>query len=249
MRHAVAALVLVNLGFSEADARTYAIHVKAGNGQLERWVNGVQWVQNTQRLSAIQTGSIVADLPDHQSNFKIVILNRSTIPVTVGPENIHITFGGGKIIQPIEAGVLEGRLRRDIKRRSALLNIGTAFSAAGANGQASSSFSYQGMAGGTSYTGSGIVTSYDPALAAQQQAQVVEQAREGRNAIAGRGEVGVEALSGLFRTTTIAPGQTAGGIIAFDAPDLGKGSSDATIEVDVGSEKHILLALIEPALK
>src|SRR5690606_26008590 len=103
------------------------------------------------------------ELPGRPANFTVVVRNKSTEPINFGPEDVHIELASGERLNTVDPIVIEGKLRRDIKRRKALAALGAAFSAQGANGQTSGTFNYSGTTTSGGYvSGSGTYSGYDP---------------------------------------------------------------------------------------
>lgn len=230
---------------SQVEAKaSYQTKFEPSTVQPVHWQNGVQIVDDIQSTSVVRVVSIADALPDNQSTFRIFVLNKSESPVTFGPESIVIEYGEGHRLTLVSKDELEGRLRRDIKRRQALAVLSGAFSAQAANGYTTGSFS-----GTTAYGDqvSGSYSAYDPVLARQQQQAVQEQAAAMDRAIQTRQLSGSQALATMIQTSTVQPGETYGGIVAYDAPSSFKRlakSGVITIVVNVGNEEHRIAAKV-----
>jgi len=243
MKKVILAIAL-SLGLtSQAESKAqYQIQIRPINGQVENWRNGIQYVDDAKSASTVRVVSIQDALPDKQSTFRVLVLNKSDKPITFGPESITIHYSGGESIKLYTYEELVGRLRRDIKRRQAVALLGAAFSAQAADGYTTGSFGYSGTTPYGGYvSGSGIYSGYDPALARQQQQAVQEQLVAVNGAIQARQLSGSQALNSLIRRSTAQPGGTVGGIVAYDPPSSFReiaSSSLVTIIVRVGEEEH-----------
>lgn len=193
-------LVTTSLYADDAQAKSsYQIKAIPTEENSENWLNGVQYVDSSMPNSIVRIVSIRDSLPDKQSTFRVYIKNKSQNPISFGPDNIRISFPDGKQISMVPYEELEGRLRRDIKRRNFLAAMGGALSAGGANGYTSGTFSYSGMTNsGTLYNGSGMYSGHDPALAQQQQQAFQRQQNATSAAIRTREASGASALAGRY---------------------------------------------------
>lgn len=241
-------LVTTSLYADDAQAKSsYQIKAIPTEENSENWLNGVQYVDSSMPNSIVRIVSIRDSLPDKQSTFRVYIKNKSQNPISFGPDNIRISFPDGKQISMVPYEELEGRLRRDIKRRNFLAAMGGALSAGGANGYTSGTFSYSGMTNsGTLYNGSGMYSGHDPALAQQQQQAFQRQQNATSAAIRTREASGASALAGLIRKSTVEPGQGFGGVVAYEIPASIKNPMESPVRiiVQVGSEEHKFLANI-----
>lgn len=216
--------------------------------QESGWLNGAQFIQNNLNSSVVRLINVHDQLPDKQSTFRVVVLNSGETPVNMGPDDIWIEYGDDERVAMETFEELEGRFRRDIKRRQALAGLSAALSAGSANGYTTGTFNYSGSTMyGTQFNGTGTYTAYDPALARQQQAQAREQANATFRSIETRQLQGMDALNGLLRMTTIHPGQVHSSIVAFDSPRslrrLPEGTT-VSVVVRVGSEQHRMTAFL-----
>jgi hypothetical protein len=246
-------VIVLILGFSaQAEGKEqYKIQVQESTEQAVNWQNGVHYIDNLKPNTVVRFISVQDKLPDKQSTFRVVVLNRSENPLVFGPENVSIEYGDGLSIAMATYDELEGRLRRDIKRRQALAALGSALSAQSADGQTTGSVNYRGTTNyGTQFSGTGTYSSYDPALARQQQEALQAQSAATNQAIQARQLTGTQALQSLVRTSTIQPGETYGGILAYAAPKSSKRLPDSgkiTIVIKLGDEEHRILGLISKA--
>lgn len=235
---------------AEGAAKTpYQLKAQANDKSAEKWLNGNQYVDNAMTHSIARIVSIRDILPDKQSTFRVYIKNNSSLPISFGPDNIRISFPDGKLISMIPYEELEGRLRRDIKRRNFFAAMGGALSAGSANGYTSGTFGYSGATStGTQFNGMGMYSGYDPALAQQQQQAAQRQNASTNAAIRAREASGAAALGGLIRKSTVGPGEGFGGIVAYEIPASIKRPTDAPVSViiQVGSEEHRLSATLVP---
>jgi hypothetical protein len=249
MKKAVFAITMSLALASQAEAKSrYQIQAQASGEQIENWQNGIQYVDNAMPDSVVRIVSVQDELPDKQSTFRVVVLNRSDEAIVFGPENVTIEYGDGEHVAMATYDELEGKLRRDIKRRQALAALGGALSAGSANGYTTGSVDYSGTTNyGTQFRGSGTYSTYDPALARQQQQEVQAQSAATNQAIQARQLTGGQALQSLVRTSSIQPGEVFGGILAYAAPKSFKrlpASSKITIVIKLGDEEHRVLALV-----
>lgn len=216
--------------------------------QESGWLNGAQFIDDGDSTSTVRLVNVHDQLPDKQSTFRVIVLNSGDEPVTIGHDDVWIEYGEGEHVTMESFEELQGRFRRDIKRRQALAAFSGALSAGAANGHTSGTFDFSGStAYGTQYNGTGTYTAYDPALARQQQTQAREQADATIRSIETRELRGLDALNGLMRKTSIQPGQVHSSVVAFDPPrSLRKLPEGATITVvvKVGAEVHRITALL-----
>lgn len=249
MKWVILAIVL-SLGIaSQAESKAqYQIQIRPIDGQVENWQNGIQYVDDIKSESTVRIVGSQDILPDKQSTFRVFVLNKSDKPIIFGPENISIEYSDDAIIQMDTYEDLISKLRRDIKRRQTLSILGQAFSTQAANGHTTGSFDYSGTtAYGGHVSGSGTYSGYDAALARQQQQAVQEQSAAVNRAIQARQLNGSQALDSLIRRTTVQPGASTGGVVAYEAPSSFKRLTDSaliTIVVAVGGEEHKITATI-----
>ena len=214
----------------------------AAEGQSLTWNRGVQAIEAAGSQAVIRLIDSRDQLPDNQTAFRVTVLNNGENAIEIAPQNVWLEDSSGKRIVMLSHDELEGRHRRDIKRRQALAVLSGALSAGSANGYTSGSFDYSGMtSNGTMFSGFGTYSAFDPALAQQQSAAVAAQNQATMNAIQIRQLAGADALNGMLRETTLQPGQITSGIVAFDPPRNAKktaGSEVWTIVVRLGSEDH-----------
>ena len=233
-----------------AEARTkYQLKPQPSEAQRVQWKNGVQYVDDAKPKTVVRIANMHDMLPDDQSTFRVYVLNSSDTPITFGPDNVTIEQSADrdKIVAMLSSDELEGRARRDMKRRNALAAIGNAFSMQAANGYTTGSVSYSGMVNGQIYHGTGSYSEYNPALAYQQQRVVQAQASINAQMLQERQSGQRLSLNQLMKTTTVEPGQTFGGTVAFDAPSSFKRIEDKTpitVVIRIGEEEHRILALV-----
>lgn len=220
----------------------YQLNFVGQSEQETGWHSGAQFVEDSNATSRVRLVNVHDQLPDKQSTFRVLLLNGGELPVTIGPENVWIEYGDDERVAMETYEELEGRFRRDIKRRETFAMLGAALSAGSANGYTTGSFNYSGSTMyGTQFRGTGTYTAYDPALARQQQAQAREQANATFRSIETRQLQGMDALNGLLRRTTLQPGQVHSSIVAFDPPRSLRRlpeRSIVTVVVRIGSAEH-----------
>lgn len=216
--------------------------------QESGWLNGSQFIDDADSASKVRLVNVHDQLPDKQSTFRVIVLNSGGEPITIGHDDVWIEYAKGERVAMESYEELQGRFRRDIKRRQALAGLGAALSAGSANGYTSGTFDYSGSTMyGTQFRGTGTYTAYDPALARLQQAQAREQADATFRSIETRQLRGMDALNGLLRRTTLQPGQVHSSVVAFDPPrSLRKLPEGATITVvvKVGANHHRITAFL-----
>ncbi|UZW54750.1 hypothetical protein NUH86_14865 [Sphingobium sp. JS3065] len=245
---ALLAVALFPIGNGEAKT-FYQIQAKPTQKDSEKWLNGNQYVDDVMPNSIVRIVSIRDTLPDKQSTFRVYIKHTFADNVIFGPDDIKISFSGGSQISMIPYEELEGRLRRDIKRRSFLAAMGGALSAGGANGYTSGTFGYSGTTStGTQYNGTGMYSGYDPALAQQQRQAAQRQQNSTDAAIRARDASGGAALAGLIRKSTVRPGEGFGGTVAYEIPASIKKPAEVPVSiiVQVGTDEHKIPAGIFP---
>lgn len=212
------------------------------DGQELTWNRGVPSIDSAADGSIVRLIDAKDQLPDDQTTFRISVLNTGDVPVNIDHSNIWIEDAEGVRVSMLSHEELEGRHRRDIKRRQALAALGGALSAGSANGYTSGTYNYSGTtSNGTYFNGFGTYSAYDPALAAQQRQAATAQSQATFNAIQIRQLAGAEALNGMLRMTTLQPGEITSGIVAFDPPkSLRKKAAEkpATIVVKIGDAEH-----------
>lgn len=211
-------------------------------GQKLFWSKGVPSIDSAAADSIVRIVDSKDRLPDDQTTFRVTVLNIGETAINVAPENVWIEDSEGNRVMMLSFEELDGRHRRDIKRRQALAAIGGALSAGSANGYTSGSFNYNGTASnGTQFNGFGTYSAYDPNLAAQQRQAAAAQSQSTFNAIQVRQLGGVEALNGMIRQTTLESGEITSGILAFDLPrEFRKkvGKEAVTIVIRIGTSDH-----------
>lgn len=212
------------------------------DGQELTWNRGVPSIDSAAEGSIVRLIDAKDRLPDDQTTFRISVLNTGDAPIDIDPSNIWIEDAEGNRVAMLSHEELEGRHRRDVKRRQALAVLGGALSAGSANGYTSGTYNYSGTtSNGTYFNGFGTYSAYDPALAAQQRQAATAQSQATFNAIQVRQLAGAEALNGMLRMTTLQPGEITSGIVAFDPPkSLRKqaAAKPATIVVKIGDAEH-----------
>lgn len=218
------------------------------DGQNLTWTRGVPSIDDPNPNSIVRLVDSRDQLPDDQTTFRVTILNTGAEPFDVIPDNIWIEDPEGHRVAMLSHEELEGRHRRDIKRRQALAALGAALSAGSANGYTSGSFNYSGTtSNGTFFNGFGTYSAYDPNLALRQQQVAAAQNQATFNAIQVRQLGGIEALNGMLRQTTLRPGEITSGVVAFDPPrNLRKiaGKDKITIIVRTGKDDHRFQAIL-----
>jgi len=247
MTRSILAIIFSLCLANHAEAKNrYEIDIIPTENQVDQWQNGIHYVDDIQKYSIARVVSIHDDLPDKQSTFRVFIKNNSGEALLFGPENITIEYDNIYHIAMFTHEELEGRLRRDIKRRKALAAFGSALSSSAANGYTTGTFDYSGITThGSSFNGSGTYSTYDPALAQQQQRTVQKRSAEVSKAIEARQLSGKQALDGLIRRETVPPSTGTGGIAAYDAPPAFKRLDDTasiTIVIKVGEDEHRIAA-------
>lgn len=243
MRFSIFGFLLLAVITAPVEAKdTYRIDASASDHQSMKWLEGSATVEDVMDGSKVVFSNRRIDLPGGASSFVIVLFNLSDQAIHFGPENVFIELDKVRvaIIDPVS---LDTKLRRDIKRRKALAILGGAFSAQGANGSTSGTYSYSGTSSdGTHVMGSGTYTGHDPALAQQEQRAAQEQSAAIGQAIEARKDAGQRALDWLLRKTTVEPGRAHGGWLAFEIPNALKKKlakpTPVSILVAVGSEEH-----------
>jgi hypothetical protein len=218
------------------------------DGQDLTWNRGVPSIDNAASGTIVRVIDARDKLPDDQTTFRVTILNAGDEPIEVVPGNVWIEDTEGNQIAALSHEELEGRHRRDIKRREALAVLSGALSAGSANGYTSGSFNYSGTtSNGQFFNGFGTYSAYDPNLAMQQGQAAAAQSQATFNAIQVRQLGGVEALNGMLRQNTLQPGEITSGIVAFDLPrNIRKnaGKEAVTIVVRSGSTDHRFQAML-----
>lgn len=220
----------------------YQLQFEANEQQTIGWQNGVQYVESPAATEVVRLVNFSDELPDDQSTFRVYVLNTSDTPVLIGSEDVWLEYGEGERMAMLAHAELEGRHRRDMKRRQALARLGGALMAGSANGYTSGTVGFSGTTmHGTQFHGTGHYTAYDPALARQEQAEATARTNAAFAALQARELQGESALAGMLKRTTVGPGQIAGGILAFD-PDrsLRKAakSGSVVVAVRIGEAVH-----------
>lgn len=242
MRGAILGLLLLGLCGTAQAKDSYKIDPQAGEGQSTRWIEGFEVIQNSKPLTNVSIANRSLELPGGPVNFVVVVTNNSAEPINFGPEDVHVELASGERLKTIDPVIIEGKLRRDIKRRKALAALGAAFSAQGANGQTSGTFNYSGATSSGGYvSGSGTYSGYDPSAAQQQQQTAQAQAANVNRAIDARKQDGEESLTWMVRRNTIEPAQSIGGVVAIESLPSSRRASKlegATVVIKVGTEEH-----------
>ncbi len=239
---AVCAISLAAFPFSLSAKDQYRFKFEQKDGQEISWNRGVPSIDSVLDGSIVRLIDAKDQLPDDQSTFRISVLNTGDIPINVDHGNVWIEDAEGNRVAMLSHEELEGRHRRDIKRRQALAVFAGAMAAQSADGYSSGTYNYSGTTtSGTYFNGFGTYTAYDPALAAQQRQAAAAQSQATFNAIQVRQLAGAEALNGMLRMTTLQPGEVTSGIVAFDPPrSLRKSAAKkpATIVVKINDAEH-----------
>lgn len=242
MRGAIFGLLLIGLCGTAQAKDSYEIDPQAGEGQSTRWIEGFEVIQDWKPIANVSISNRSLELPGGPVNFVVVVTNNSAEPINFGPEDVHIELASGERIETIDPVTIEGKLRRDIKRRKALAALGAAFSAQEANGQTSGTFNYSGTTSSGGYvSGSGTYSAYDPLVAQQQQQTAQAQAVNVDRAINARKQDGEELLSWMVRRNTIEPAQSIGGVVAIKSLPSSRRAAKlegATVIIKVGAEEH-----------
>jgi hypothetical protein len=167
----------------------------------------------------------------------VVAVNRGDSPTTLGHENIRIKNADGSAVRSYS--LID--LKKEIRRRSASAAVAGAPNSHDA-AQSSRQTQY-GKAStytpGTAYA-TYTATTYNPAIAPATERQADEGADAAMNGVADQLNATLTSLNGrILRTTTIAPGGSAGGEIIAARPKLAKsGPSNVVVDVDFNGEQH-----------
>jgi hypothetical protein len=172
----------------------------------------------------------------------VVAINRGDIPATLGYENIRITNPDGSTVRSYTSS----DLKRETRRRAAS-GAAAAAMAGAPNAYAAAQSGHQTQYGKVStYTPYGTAyatytaTAYNPAVAPSTERQADEDTDADMNGVADQLNATLASLNGrILRTTTIAPGGSAGGEIIAARPKLAKsGPSNVVVDVDFNGEQH-----------
>lgn len=239
---AVCSIALAMLPASLTAKDQYHFRFLPTDAQQVTWNRGVPSIDSTADGSIVRLIDAQDQLPDDQTTFRLTVLNTGEEPITVDHANVWIEDAEGVRVSMLSHEELEGRHRRDIKRRQALAAFAGAMAASSANGQTHGSFNYSGTtSNGTFFNGFGTYSAYNPALAAQQRQAATAQTQATFNAIQVRQLAGADALNGMLRATTLQPGEITSGIVAFDpSRALRKNAANkpATIVAKIGAAEH-----------
>ena len=250
MHKTIFLVVLVNIATAnEAAASNYVLNVIAEPSQVSSYDNG------TENIDDVQPNTIVRlieprEATDRHGTFAVLALNRGTIPVNFGPENVVLRMPDGSRVAMLDYNELMHRQ----KKREGWQRFGMALAAgsrgAANNGYSSGTVNYSGQTNGTygstpysaRTTGTATYSGYDAGAANAAQSQANEQTRREVETMRAKQQQARNEIQNLMQTTTVAPQRISGGGVQFDMPKSIKSSKSSvpiTIEVTVGDEKHL----------
>lgn len=222
----------------------YTLHFQETPEQTIVWQNGIQVIHSELENSSILLSAVNDQLPDDQSTFRIVVLNNNNSSIHFGPEDIWFEILEDIRLTMADPQDLEGRHRRDLDRRRALAAFSGAF--APATGQRSGTTTFHGStSNGTTFTGSGTYSTYDPNLAQKQREQAADQTANMMQSLQVRQLNGEQSLNNLLRRNSIQPQQIVAGTVAYDPTRSFRRMSESSpivIVVQLEGEEHRITA-------
>jgi hypothetical protein len=235
-------------------AKEYSLDFMRTVSQASRLERGVEIIDSVQQNTAVRIVEIVQ--PDKKTvSFVIGVLNKGNVPFVFGPENVTVRPAG---FQPMALvtyddamAVERKRQKRErflgsiaaLSRNMSAADAGTRYSSGSYSGISSGMVGGQPVSGFSS--GSFSVTTHDSGaqLAAQRDAAALN--RQARNDLEARWAMRSASHDTLLRPTTVDPGAVFGGYAKFNINrELSKAQASLpiTIDVVVGSERHIFVA-------
>lgn len=244
--------VALGLGLAlagQVNAKTFKLDISpSGETQTSRMENGQQEIFSHLPGSAVMLLEGSEPTKDF-GVFRVFVLNATGSPLNFGPENVRLEYAAGKYMTMFTYA----HLRRREEKKAAGARFAAALGGIGRSMQASQAGQYQG--GGnvySGYTGNRVGsfdysgTNYGAQYAATQHAQAMNAAEQA--AIDDHQQQRIGALGGFIQTTTVDPGKTFGGEIAFGYPKPMKSQRNAypvTLEITVGADVHRISATLQ----
>jgi hypothetical protein len=204
------------------------------SGQLVEYKGGLPTIISRQQRSAVITALVTNEVQNH-AIFYIAACNTSGAPATFGTENVSANSGGRTLrVLSYEQLVHDQRVKDTWQRVGLAMAAGAR---AGAAAQPAQTNVYGGYYGSDGYSGQyfGSATTYDPAATAVAQSAISADTRAQAATLNAANAARMNQLSGILRTTTVHPGQFAGGVVEVN--DAGM-NGIVTLNVEFVGEMH-----------
>lgn len=239
---------------TQACTTSYSISALPNEGQEERYFDGVRLV-----ISELPNSSAIVLPPsravEDRGRLEVMLINTGIENVDFGTENFSALSSSGETVRVYSYS----ELLAEEKTRQMWAAIAAGLEAAGNSMQAANAGyttsygSYSGMAygaGSTAYTsGSGYVTTYDPAKAQMARSLADQRNTETFDRMAYENKKNEMVLQNILKTTTIVPGGSHSGIIIFDLPKKNELEEErlVSLRVSAGELAHVFTIAIRPA--
>ena len=213
--------------------------VPVGN-QVATANRGADFVASAWRDSAVTVRPVDADLHDSLALF-VSVTNTSNSAANLGTENVDVSYDG-KTWKPVKT---YEQLRAHLDN----VALGTKFAAlllTGLDGYVQGRYAGQYSANGVVATPYGVASYHVSGVDEGERLAAIEgAAQRGSNMMAAIDEAhdaGVSKLDALaLRTTTVGPGQTFGGLVIADKPNLnGDHSTPILVRVSFLNDAHVV---------
>jgi hypothetical protein len=202
-------------------------------GQAVEYHNGRPTIVSV-KTNVVITGLITNEVDDHAILY-IGALNKSANTVTLGTENVSASSGSRALtVFTYEKLVRHARVGATWQRVGLAMSAGARAGAAAQPSTTNVQGSVYGPYGGqANYSGTAVT--YDPAATAVAQSAINADTREQAAEINAQTSARMSQLSGILRTTTVHPGQFAGGVVEIN----NRGMKDTVnLQVDFAGETH-----------
>lgn len=222
-----------------ACATTYSLNPSASLTQDVRYDRGSPVVLSRKERGAVRVAPASSEFEGRMA-LAVVAFNEGDTPANIGFENVSVTTGSGRPVRTYSFEQLTREARTAAAWQAFAVALGSAANAYAASQPATVNTygSVYGSGGYATYTGH--TTIYNPsATAAANQLNQIQTANN-LDRIASTLEATLAGLDGsVLRTTTIDPGQAAGGTVIADKPKFGKGEQqDVRVMVTFNGEEH-----------
>ena len=190
-----------------------------------------------------------------RGTLQVVVFNSSTAPFDIGSESISARLADGTVVRIISPQ----ELQHEAKHRAMWRGIAAGLAAAGGgagtanSGWSNSTVNYTGNSSGTygsSYTsGTALVSTYNPAQAQAAQSLANLQNQQTFDRMSAINSSEREALKANLQTTTVDPGNMAGGTVTFELPPAArdaKGAVSVNFIIHAGADEHVIAATLIP---
>jgi hypothetical protein len=211
----------------------YSSTLAATPHQSVRSQQSVRYSRGTPTLTSIKEHGAVGISPVY-SQFRgrfaiaIVAANRGTRPANLGYENISIRGPNGAAVRTFTQDDLKRQARNKAAVSTLAISPGAGYSTT--SGSVNTGYGY------ATYS----ETTYNSVAANDAERRADEEAAAAFDEVRNQLNADLARLNGrILRTTTIDPGDSAGGEIVAAKPETGKsGSANVVVEVDFNGDHH-----------